>query len=78
MFRRCVIWLHGFQRGMWKVRGWGRTANYVVMSRGAGSLENAVRGGLGEMDVVMEDVEEIEGVEDGDVPGYLAQFQWPS
>ena len=79
MFNRCELWLHEFQEEMWKGRVWGRTANYVVTTRAAGQENDApaaggIDGGQQQEDVVMEDA----GEGPGEVPGYLAQFQWPS
>jgi len=80
MFDRCDEWLREFQEGLWKGRVWGRTANYVVTT-GAARQENVVPAPAGGVDgeelhedTVMEDA----GEGHGDVPGYLAQFQWPS
>lgn len=76
MFLRCGVWLKGFQEGVWNGRVWGRTANYVVTPR-VGRVENALPVAEQE-DVVMDDGGEGGAGGQGDVPGYLAQFQWPS
>lgn len=70
MFGRCMVWLGKFQEGVWRGRPWGRTANYAVVPR---RMVNQVApaGGDGE-------VAGVEEVESEDVPGYLAQFQWPT